>query len=47
MMVRADSALADIFVKIISVAKKAELKIDDLMNMGFDRAHKFNIENEY
>lgn len=47
MMVRADSALADILVKIIAASKKAEIQIDELVNMGFDRAHKHNIEDEY
>lgn len=47
MMVRADSALADILVKIIAVTKSAEIKIDEIMNLGFDQVHKQKIEDEY
>ncbi len=47
MMVRADSALADIFVKLITASKVVEIKIDEVLDLGFDQAHKEKIEEEY
>lgn len=46
-MVRADSALADIFVKIIQAMKSIENNLDEMVNEGMDRDHKQRIEDEY
>ena len=46
-MVKADSALADILMRITVGIKDISKKVDEIINLGFDTSHKKKIEDEY